>query len=309
MKDDTEITRQAVEAFATLIAQQTGLRPNVHLWPGGDEHRHDADALVVFYRGSDNLRVLVEATKCLQGPIEQHGSVPIRLESAWHELRQIMASAIPDGCSVTVYWRAAMHEVLGRPVTDTDRIRVIASLRSAISQMASGTLDSPKVVSGDDLPSSLRQYVASIAVAGDAARAVTFRYPIRLQNGKDVYTGIPLSAVGIGPNDLNEAIMKKITSLGAYQRRAAKHRADEVWLLVVADGQDAASVLSPISLVGRIPDGIPALGITPNFDAVYLVARGSWGVPTDPLGPTVEWLSIPLLANRKRAGGFLDPRS
>src|SRR5439155_12019834 len=73
-KGEVEITKRAVEAFVALQSQRTGLRSEVHPWPGGDERGHDADALVIFREGAGFLRVLVEATRCLQGPIEPYGS-------------------------------------------------------------------------------------------------------------------------------------------------------------------------------------------------------------------------------------------
>jgi len=294
-KGEVEITKRAVEAFVALQSQRTGLRSEVHPWPGGDERGHDADALVIFREGAGFLRVLVEATRCLQGPIEPYGSGAFRLDSIWHELKQIVASTIPPDRSVTIYWRYGAHGMLGRPAGDFQRKRLVENLLATIAEMEPTLGPSKsKVFIDGDVPRSLQPLIRTIANATNTTRKVVFRYPFQLLDGTVQYTDISLSTVGIGPADVNQAIMEKLAGLRAYRKRASVHRADQIWLLLVADGRSAASILSPISFVGRIPNDTPALGTQPNFDAIYLVAQGSWSRRSDPLGPTEEWLLVPL---------------
>jgi hypothetical protein len=186
--------------------------------------------------------------------------------------------------------------MLGRPAGDLQRKRFVRALLATVAEMEP-TIGPPKskVFIDGDVPKSLQLLIGTIAIVTNTERKVVFRYPFQLLDGTVQYTDVPLGTIGIGPADANQAIMQKLASLQAYRKRACVHRADQVWLLLVADGRSAASILSPISFLGRIPDSIPALGIQPNFDGVYLVAQGSWSKQTEPLGPTEEWLLLPLL--------------
>src|SRR6267143_7851 len=304
-RSDEEITRQAVEAFATLYSERTGLPSRIHLWPGGDERTHNADALVILGQNPGGLRVLVDATICLEGPIERYGSGPFRLESVWHGLERTIASKVPTDCSFTIYWREAANEMLGRPATDVGRKRFVRTLPATLAAIVSEKLRPAKsgIFINDELPEPLQPFVSGIAIVTNVAGKVTFRYPLKMTDGTKVYSDVPLNTVGIGPDDLNDAIMNKLEALQRYRQKAGVHKADQVWLLVVADGRSAASILSPISFANALPDGIAALGVKPNFDAVFLVARGNWSRRTDPLGFTDEWLLASLLPNPQSEGG------
>ncbi len=119
-----------------------------------------------------------------------------------------------------------------------------------------------------------------------------FRYPLLQTEGGTHYSDIPLTTVGVGPVDVDAGIGNKMPRLPAYRERAKTHHADQMWLLAAASGESAASILSALAFVGKMPDALPNFRIEPNFDAIYLLARGTWARAEDPLGPTDEWLLV-----------------
>lgn len=168
-------------------------------------------------------------------------------------------------------------------------------LQAVTDRCHAESLSGSALVVDDEVSSALRPWVRTIATVRSTVPEVRFRYPLRTTSGTTQYSDIPLATVGVGPADVDAGITNKLAALPAYRQRARVHHADQVWLLVVASGQSAASTLSPLTFVGNIPSTLSGLRIKPRFDAIYLLARGSWARVEDPFGPTDEWLLVPLL--------------
>lgn len=292
---DAKILAEAIAAFAELSSEQHGVAVEVCRWPGGDKHRHDADALLIVGQGT-GTRVLLEVTRCLQGPTEHYGSLAFRLEDAWRELERTIAAAIPRDCSLTIYWREEAHDLMAQPIRDTRRKGFLLDLPPALAGIVSAARWSTQSITltADAVPTSLQPLVTAIAVITGVHGEVTFRFPLHRADNSIAYSAVPLGSVGVGPSDMSDAIMPKLATLPRYRKSGIVHRADQVWLLLMVDGESAASILSVLSFLGAIPDRIPALKVRPNFDAIYLAARGEWSRPTHPLEQTRGWLFIRL---------------
>lgn len=291
--------QEAVKAFASSYGRHAGTHCEVLPWPGGREENHDADAILLIHKNKTKLRVLLEATEVFQGPITHFGSPSERFLRNLRRLEQDMMRLLPSDCSLTIYWRKSVRQMLDRPAGDSVRRQFTTTLLQVVTdQCHTASLGGSALAFDDEVPGALRPWIRTIATVRSGRLIVKFRYPLQTKGGITHYSEIPLATVGVSPADVDAAIVNKLGLLSGYRQRARAHHADQVWLLVVASGQSAASTLSPLSFVEKISTAFSSLRIEPNFDAIYLLAHGDWARVDDPLGPTDEWLLVPLPEGR-----------
>lgn len=290
-------TEIAIEAFASSYSRVTGHPCEIEPWPGGGEESHDADATLSILSHPTKLRVLLEVTEVFQEPTTRHGSLSERFLRTLRTLERAIAGVLPRDCSPTIYWRESVRGVLARPAHDRTRRELTTNLLHAVTdQCQAARLAGSALVVDDEVPLALRPWIQTIATVRARAPQVHFRYPLQTNEGITHYSGVPLTSVGVGPRDVDAATANKLGVLLTYRKRANLHHADQVWLLLLASGQSAASILSPLTFLGKIPDALPSLSIEPQFDAIYLLARGTWARAADPFGPPDEWLLVTLRA-------------
>lgn len=280
--------------------------------PTGDPNQHRLDAIVLTTDPTGTRRVAIEITRAFQGTRTGRSSPAQNELEAWNRLedrvRDVLA-ALPQVAGRVAECEIWMHEDIA-PVQEAFRSpRTLKDPRGEIwTQQITDSLSGPLQAALDAslqtkraekaiLPSEVAAVVAYAQVNAYAdsghfepdwppalpgvyvdVQGLTTAAP-----GQTVTTILP-RWVGIDEAGITAAIQGKMGDIPTYKTVARSCGAEELWLVVVADGSSQMSMVASPFIPGKEASRKlrhrAAMKNRPFFDRVIFLAAGYW-LPAD----------------------------
>lgn len=297
--------REEIRFVETLCRAYTRslLTPEQFFPPNGQFDQHRLDAIAWATDGDRLRRVAIEVTKCFQGNRVERSAPSQNEFESWRRLEDRIAGLLAsepriEKRSVKVYLIFAekinhIHDAFSAPRTrkgpqaDTVIESIADALAIPLREALHRSLRSRHPETAI-IPEQLKGVVAHADVDAYADRPQIdgwtlgpgFRVEIEGLFG-NVTTILP-RWVGVDSTGVIEAAKSKAEVVANYKLLARRYGADELWLLLVADGSSQMSLVATPVLAG-VKEGIRNLTDQasgkgrPFFDRVIFLAAGYWG--------------------------------
>ncbi len=296
--------REEIRFVETLCRVYTRslLTPEQFFLPDGKFDQHRLDAIAWAKDGDGLRRVAIEVTKCFQGNRVERSTPSQNEIESWRRLEERFARLLaPEPCigkrSVKVHLIFAdkidrIHEDFSAARTrkNPQADMVIKSISDALAiplrEALYQSLKSrhPEIAF---IPEQLKGVIAHAYVDAYADRPLVDGWTpgpgihVEIEGLFGNVTTILPRLIGVDSTGIIEAAKSKAEAVASYKSLTRSYRADELWLLLVADGSSQMSLVATPILAG-VREGIRNLANQvsengrPFFDRVIFLAAGYW---------------------------------